>query len=244
MSIRCQPKNFSPLCLASPLKISNQLYLETAEGIDIQLTPAGLGVRTLAFTFDLLIRSVIFALAWMGLSAAGDFGMGLLLILIFFIEWFYPVVFEITSGATPGKKAYGLVVVYDNGLPVTFPGSLIRNLFRTIDILPAAYVLGAVALVLSDKSKRVGDYLAGTMVVYKEAPIEFEQMNVEKAQTIDLVLTTEQQQAIVEFAQRSKHLSIQRQQELANILTPITGLSGDEGVVKLKSIAASLVGQS
>jgi len=226
------------------LKIDNQIYLETAEGIDIQLTPAGLGVRTLAFFYDFLIRAAIYVCAAIVLQFAGQFGMGLLFIITFTIEWFYPVVFEITQGATPGKKSYGLVVVYDNGLPVSFSGSLTRNLFRAVDFLPAFYTLGGICMLLSGKSKRVGDYLAGTMVVFKERPIRLGNFSADKAQTIDIALDSEQQKAIIEFAERSKTLSNQRQQELANILAPIVDCEGELAVQKIKAIAANLVGKS
>lgn len=226
------------------MKIDNQIYLETAEGIDIQLTPAGLGVRTLAFFYDFMIRAAIYIFAAVVLQFAGQFGMGLFFIITFSIEWFYPVIFEITQGATPGKKKYELVVVYDNGLPVSFSGSLTRNLFRAVDFLPAFYTLGGVCMLLSGKSKRVGDYLAGTMVVFKERPVRLGQFSSEKAQTIDIVLDSEQQKAIVEFAERSKSLSEQRQQELANILAPIVGCEGEQAVQKIKAIAANLVGRA
>ena len=226
------------------MKIDNQVYLETAEGIDIQLTPAGLGVRTLAFFYDFLIRAAIYICAAIILQFAGKFGMGLLFIITFSIEWFYPVIFEITQGATPGKKSLGLVVVYDNGLPVSFSGSLTRNLFRAVDFLPAFYALGGICMLLSDRSKRIGDYLAGTMVVFKVHPVSLEQFSADKAQAIDITLDPEQQKAIIEFAERSKSLSKQRQQELANILAPLVGCEGEQAVQKINAIAANLVGKT
>ncbi len=224
------------------MKLDSQIYLETAEGIDIQITPAGLGVRTLAFFYDFLIRAAIYVCAAIVLQFAGAFGMGLFFIITFLIEWFYPVVFEAIQGATPGKKSYGLVVVYDNGLPVSFSGSMTRNLFRAIDFLPAFYTIGGICILLSDKSKRVGDLLGGTMVVYKDKPVVLRGFHADKSKVTDISLNAEQQKAIIEFAERSKSLSNHRQQELANILVPLTGCEGDIAVQKLKSIAANLVG--
>ena len=61
------------------------------------------------------------------------------MILLFALEWLYPVVFELTpSGATPGKRVFGLRVVMDNGLPVTPAASMTRNLLRAADFLPFA----------------------------------------------------------------------------------------------------------
>ncbi|GAC12782.1 RDD family protein [Aliiglaciecola lipolytica] len=226
------------------MKIDNQINLETAEGIDIQLTPAGIGVRTLAFVYDLLIRVVIVAAAAIALSFAGKMGIGLILIVVFLVEWFYPVVFEITKGQTPGKKSFGLTVVYDNGLPVNLAGSLIRNLFRAADFLPAFYLLGGVCMLLSSHNKRVGDYIGGTMVVYKEAPIRMSYFSFDKQQKVDIKLDEETQKSVIAFAERSKTLSPQRQQELADIMSPITQVTGPEAISHLKSIAANLVGKT
>ncbi|GAA6186552.1 MULTISPECIES: RDD family protein [Aliiglaciecola] len=226
------------------MKIDNQINLETPEGIDIQLTPAGIGVRTLSFIYDLLIRLVIMLAAGIALSFAGNMGIGLMLIAAFLVEWFYPVIFEITKGQTPGKKSFGLTVVYDNGLPVTLAGSLIRNLFRAVDFLPSFYLLGGICLLLSKHNKRVGDYIGGTMVVYNEAPLRMSYFNFEKQKNVELQLDPEMQKSIIAFAERSKTLSAQRQQELANILSPILNVQGPEAVSQLKSIAANLVGKA
>ncbi|GAB5380518.1 MAG: RDD family protein [Aliiglaciecola sp.] len=226
------------------MKVDNQIHLETAEGIDIQMTPAGIGVRTMAFVYDLLIRMVILFGAGMILQFADKLGFGVFFIVLFVVEWFYPVVFEVTRGDTPGKKAFGLMVVYDSGLPITLPGSLTRNLFRAIDFLPSLYMLGGICMMLSKHSKRVGDYLGGTMVVYREKPIRMSHFSFEKAQPLELNLDSEAQKAIISFAERSKTFSDQRQQELANILQPVTHKTGQEAVINIKSVAATLVGKS
>lgn len=226
------------------VKIDNQINLETPEGIDIQLTPAGLGVRTLAFIYDFLIRVVIVLAAIIPLTFAGNFGVGIMLIVMFLVEWFYPVIFEVIKGQTPGKKSFGLTVVYDNGLPINFAGSLIRNLFRAIDFLPSFYLLGGACLLLSKRNKRVGDYIGGTMVVYHEAPQRLSYFSFEKQKNIELTLDADMQKSIIAFAERSKTLSAQRQQELANILSPILNVQGPEAVSQLKSIAANLVGKA
>ncbi len=76
--------------------------------------------------------------------------MGLLLILAFVLEWFYPTLFEaFRHGQTPGKKAMGIVVVHANGSPLSFNGSLIRNLLRTADAFPLFYLLGFVCTLIS-----------------------------------------------------------------------------------------------
>jgi len=223
--------------------IKNTYEIETAEGIDITIMPAGLAVRSYAFMVDFCIRAVIlFALAML-ISFLGEFGMGLFLIGFFLVEWFYPVLFEIYKGATPGKSSFGLRVVYDNGLPITFAGSLTRNLFRFIDILPVAYAIGAVSILLNKQSKRIGDIVAGTTVIYiakKTKPVFFNTQN----EAVELpLMTTQQQQLIVAFAHRSKYLSLARQIELAAVLSPVINAGGEEGIAKLKAIATAIVGK-
>jgi uncharacterized RDD family membrane protein YckC len=226
-------------------KITGSYQIETAEGIDIDIVPAGVGVRTYAFFLDFLIRIAIYIVAAIILTWLGDFGQGLFLIILFFIEWFYPVVFEIYKGATPGKSVFKLRVVYDNGLPITFAGSLTRNLFRFVDILPAAYAFGAVSISLNKQNKRLGDIIAGTTVIYQNTESKNINFEFEKdLQTNILSMTTEQQQLVIAFAQRSKLLSKQRQIELANLLSPMLKLEGTDAVEKLKAMAAVLVGKA
>lgn len=224
--------------------IANSYQIETAEGIDIEIMPAGLAVRTYAFFLDFCIRIVLFIIAGFIANYFGRFGQGIMLIVLFVIEWFYPVLFEIYRGATPGKKAFGLKVVYDNGLPITFSGSLTRNLFRFIDFLPFCYMFGAISMVLNKQSKRIGDMVAGTTVIYepkKSKPLFF---NFDKESVQLPSMTTEQQQLIISFAHRARYLSEARQIELAETLLPIIGEKGEAGIRKIKMIAAVLVGKA
>ena len=79
---------------------------ETPEGILLELRPAGLSARCYAFLLDWMIRiGIVMAAASMAQFMKG-FGTGSLLILMFALEWLYPVIFELTRwGATPGKRA-------------------------------------------------------------------------------------------------------------------------------------------
>lgn len=85
----------------------------------------------------------------------GLFGM---LIYFFLLEGFW-------DGYTVGKKVFGIKVVKDNGRSCTIGASIVRNLLRIIDTLPAYYVLGFILMATSDKRKRLGDMAAGTVVV-------------------------------------------------------------------------------
>lgn len=223
--------------------LDNNYYIETSEGIDIEVVPAGLAVRSIAFVIDLLIRAaIIFAVALLSFYL-GAFGQGLLLITVFVVEWFYPVLFEISSGATPGKKAMGLKVVHENGLPVNFGASLSRNLFRFIDFLPVCYVLGGICLMLNQKCKRVGDIVAGTTVVYVNENDRSVNFSAQRYTGEMPKMTAQQQQLIISFANRAKGLSQARAKELANYLSPIIEENDDQAVKKIKAMAATLVGK-
>src|SRR5512143_1036292 len=141
---------------------------ETPEGIELGLRVAGPLPRALAWVIDALIRYGGLFIVSIALSILGEFGFGLFLILLFLVEWFYPVLFEVSRGATPGKKMMGLAVVHDNGTPIGWPASMIRNLLRVIDFFPLMYGTGLLSMLINRQFKRLGDLAAGTLVVYRE----------------------------------------------------------------------------
>jgi len=77
----------------------------------------------------------------------------------------YFIYMEATYGQTVGKRLLGIVVVTEDGQPIGTVASLVRNLLRIIDNLPALYLLGIVVILLSDDGQRIGDILADTVVV-------------------------------------------------------------------------------
>ena len=80
--------------------------VETPEGVHLRLRPAGPVPRAYAWVLDFLIRAAAYIFLAIFLPGLGDFGGGLLLIAIFLLEWFYPVLFEVyRDGQTPGKRA-------------------------------------------------------------------------------------------------------------------------------------------
>ncbi len=143
---------------------------ETPEGITLSLRPAGIVARGLAYLIDLAIRGCLFIAVAITVGLMGKAGAAVLLLAYFALEWFYPVVFELTrSAATPGKRALGLRVVMDSGLPVTPAASLTRNLLRAADFMPALFGAGLVSMLWRGDSKRLGDLAAGTLVVFTDA---------------------------------------------------------------------------
>jgi len=141
-----------------PIDLDTLIEVETPEGILLELHPAGLVPRLYAFLIDLAVRWTILSVAATILSRLGGIGVAFWFIGIFLLEWLYPVAFELyAGGATPGKRALGLMVVMDNALPVTPAASVIRNLLRVADFLPFAYGVGIVAILCRADFKRLGD---------------------------------------------------------------------------------------
>lgn len=76
----------------------------------------------------------------------------------------YFAYFEGSRGQPIGKLVAGVAVVSTTGQPCGFRRSLVRNVVRIVDFLPFAYLLGIVVMSQSDRSQRLGDHAAGTVV--------------------------------------------------------------------------------
>lgn len=189
---------------------------ETPEGIALELRPAGLVARGYAFAIDGAVRFAILVAAASVLAAMSRFGSGIFLILFFLLEWFYPVLFEMSaSGATPGKRAMGLRVLMDDGMPVSLQASVLRNLLRVVDFLPFAYAAGVLAMLLRHDFKRLGDIVAGTLVVHVQQHSLHGKLPATEPLAPAHTLKPEQQGAIVDWALRTPRLTVPRGEELA-----------------------------
>ena len=203
---------------------------ETPEGILLELRPAGLSARFYAFLLDWLIRIMIVYAAAIAAVFMGAFGTAFLLLLYFFLEWFYPVAFELgRSGATPGKSVLGIKVVMDNGLPVTPAASFTRNLLRVADFLPFLFGAAIVSMLLRHDSKRLGDLAAATVVVHQpQRPPKIKLDDVMPVTPV-LPLAPSDQAAIVALAARAPTLTAERLDELAAIAAAVSGDGGKAG---------------
>jgi uncharacterized RDD family membrane protein YckC len=157
-----------------------QLVFETPERVSLSLDVAGLGTRVLAYLVDLFIVFLFWVTVLLVYSLFGDAlkqvqalsgGMQLLLGLATILtSWGYDVLFEtLWRGQSPGKRVVGLRVVKSDGSPVGFVEAAIRNLARIADVFPALYTTGALCVALTPRHQRLGDLLAGTLVVKERA---------------------------------------------------------------------------
>jgi len=218
--------------------------METPEGIDLVLRPAGLLSRSLAFAIDLSIRGALLLGLMFLLEALGEFGTGLFVLALFLVSWWYMALFEVLNqGRTPGKQIMGLRVVHDDGTPVGWSASLLRNLLRFIDMLPFGYCVGAFTCLQHPTFKRLGDLAAGTMVIYRDSVPERPVLPDAEPMTAPLSLTLEEQRAVLAFAERQQTISPARAQELALILVePLQMPVPQDAVRQLHGIARALAG--
>jgi uncharacterized RDD family membrane protein YckC len=97
--------------------------------------------------------------------------IAILLLVEYTISTGYFIFWEmVTGGRSPGKLLVGLRVVRRNGLPIDLRSSVIRNLMRAVDMLPAEYLIGLISILLSSSGERLGDHVAGTIVLRLDRP--------------------------------------------------------------------------
>jgi uncharacterized RDD family membrane protein YckC len=95
--------------------------------------------------------------------------IAILIISFFLLYSAYFAIFEaIWNGQTPGKRYAQLRVMKDDGRPITVYDSVARNLLRIVDQFPVFYGVGIISVFLSKQNKRLGDFVAGTVVVHEK----------------------------------------------------------------------------
>ncbi len=224
--------------------LDNRHIIETPEGIELVLRPAGVIVRTLAYSIDFLIRLLVLIGLSVMLSLAGGFGFGMLSICAFLLEWFYPVLFEVLrDGRTPGKRLMNLQVLNDDGSPIGWNESLLRNLLRAADFLPLFYLGGIVAMLMNRRFQRLGDLAAGSIVVYTSPLPMAKPLQNSGVQELPRVLSMDEQRALLDFAESDGRLSPMRQHELANLWQPLTHQRDQAAVVTLTQYANRVAGR-
>lgn len=162
----------------------DQVRIDTPEQIALELPLAGIGSRFLALAIDTLIQSVfylitafIFILTLPLGSSVLTFlprllGPAVAMFVLFAFYWGYFAFFEaIWKGQTPGKRYAGIRVIKESGRPINAFEAIGRNLMRAVDGLPGIYGVGLVCMMCNQQSRRLGDFVAGTIVVH-EKPTE------------------------------------------------------------------------
>lgn len=149
---------------------TNSLVIRLPEGVDFALPIAGPLSRFLALAVDVAVYLAICSLLRKVLVVFGvfsrDFANASLLIAYFVVPILYGIACEWWwRGQTLGKRLLRLRVMDATGLRLRFSQVMMRNLLRAVDVLPAFYLLGGAACLLSRRGQRLGDLAAGTVVV-------------------------------------------------------------------------------
>jgi len=164
------------------------LIIETPERVPLHFALASIGNRFLACAIDHAIQVLALALIALGFlvlanssdlesafSTAPKWVLAVMIIVLFLILSGYFAFFEwLWSGQTPGKRWLKLRVIREDGRPITFWESSVRNLIRSFDMMPAPfYSIGLISVFSTTRDQRIGDMVAGTVVVREreaEAP--------------------------------------------------------------------------
>lgn len=163
------------------MKLLNEITLRTPESVELRFTLAGIGNRAYALLIDyllwglLLLAFIFFWIATLNQMEAIATITGIAsetvalwitalgLILSFCLYMGYFIAFEVLwQGQTPGKRFVKIRVIRENGRPARLPQATLRSLLRPVDDL---FFLGMLLIIFSQREKRIGDWLAGTVVI-------------------------------------------------------------------------------
>jgi uncharacterized RDD family membrane protein YckC len=216
------------------------------DGIAFDLHPAGVIVRMLAFLMDMLFQGIAGIILGVVLVIFKVTGTWIISLSAFILIWFYYVIFELLyAGRSPGKMILGLQVVLADGSPVTASASLLRNLLRVFDVF---FAIGILVPVFNNGFRRLGDIVAGTLVVYAperlmriEAKLDFSDIEARPAQRI---LDTGAADVVLSYARRRKDFSPELRKELARTASEVylAGATDEDPETSVLSLAAWYAG--
>jgi uncharacterized RDD family membrane protein YckC len=174
--------------MSATLATEDILIIETPERVPLHFALASIGNRFLACAIDHAFQALTIIVVAIALTVVANYSslgdqfkgapkwvQALLIAVVFLIVSGYFAFFEwIWNGQTPGKRWLKLRVIREDGRPVTFWEAAVRNLLRTLDMMPAPfYSIGLISVFISSSDQRIGDMVAGTVVVREreaEAP--------------------------------------------------------------------------
>jgi uncharacterized RDD family membrane protein YckC len=204
-----------------------KLTIDTPEQISLEFEIAGPGSRFMALFVDLMIQAVstiailiVLLIAGVSFIRSGTWVIAFYVAAAFLLQWGYFAAFEILwKGQTPGKRQAGIRVINETGREASAYEAVARNFLRVVDSLPGVYALGAVVMFISPQNKRLGDYVAGTIVIHDRKPEEddiFFNTKDEFTEGINFsVLTPNDLNAVETFLQRRLDLDSEVRQKTA-----------------------------
>jgi uncharacterized RDD family membrane protein YckC len=166
---------------------ADQLNIETPEQVDLRFPIAGIGSRFLAILADSVLQVValfvmffVFALIVSAaphvrgtttmVNTGAKWFVAAVVLFYFLLYWGYFSLFEaFWNGQTPGKRLLKIRVIKDSGRQITLFEALARNLIRIVDALPSFYLVGVITMLCNREQKRLGDLVAGTIVIHERS---------------------------------------------------------------------------
>lgn len=161
------------------MKFGDQLSIETPELVALEFPLAGIGSRFIAIVIDSLLQAAIVLALFFGAmlflpslvkfeAASAKWFIAIVILVPFLLQWGYFALFEaFWNGQTPGKRVAKIRVIQQSGRAITLFESLARNLVRIIDFLPTSYITGVISIFVTSRHQRLGDLVAGTLVVHE-----------------------------------------------------------------------------
>jgi uncharacterized RDD family membrane protein YckC len=166
-------------------QLDDSISVDTPEQIALEFPLAGIGSRFMAMLLDTLIHWVLFIAGIFALAAVEKYAPSsawlfgwipaswlpaVIILFLFCLEWGYFAFFEMLwNGRTPGKRAAGIRVIKDSGRALNAYEAIGRNLLRAIDgmpLFPLMFIVGAVTMMITRRHQRLGDLVAGSIVVH------------------------------------------------------------------------------
>lgn len=162
----------------------NQFNFKTPENVELSFTLAGIGNRVMALSIDYTILALLQIFYILSLIAVGDTLYSLLSkivgedkiatwlfaifsLIFFFIYLGYFIFFEtVWQGQTIGKRWVKIRVIRDDGRPVRLLQSTLRSILRPVDDI---FCLGLFLILFTKAEKRLGDWVAGTIVIQEDS---------------------------------------------------------------------------
>lgn len=226
------------------MRFFNQFQLQTPESVELEFTLAGIGNRALALLIDYVVLLISLFLFWVIYGffsfqiidileqyVAGDavemWLIAIASLISFFLYVGYFVIFEtLGMGQTPGKYFTKIRVIQDNGRRAGLGQAIIRSLLRPVD---DTLFIGVFMITFGKREKRIGDWVAGTIVIQAEqaiAPTTFsisppaEQLAQELHQVKQITeLLPDEFATLREYLQRRHSLNPKARQRLSQQLT-------------------------
>jgi uncharacterized RDD family membrane protein YckC len=214
--------------------VSDALQLATPERVAVDLPVAGLGTRAMSYGLDVGMLWSVLLVVYFALSFWVPDPVGAVLELsslvrtlsaaaVFAALWIYWTAMEtLWNGQTPGKRLLRIRVVKADGSNVTLFTSAVRNLMRVIDFMPACYPVGLITMLVDKQHRRLGDIVAGTVLVREE------QVDLSKYEQVKAELAVNELELATSYLARFSNFEAAAQLRVGRLLAGKLGLTVTE----------------